>query len=137
MSQAYQQAPQQPQQQSAQGMPFQPHVNLMEACSQHGFTLVLSCACISLQTAPSQPLHASNVQGLLGEHRTPWRAGDPATTEKYWRLLELMRQEFLADIAEYYNCMAPNIAGAQQPAYASKLAKMKSVIQRLSVSARD
>ena len=45
-----------------------------------------------------------------------------------------MRQEFLADIAEYYNCMAPNIAGAQQPAYANKLAKMKSVIQRLSVS---
>ncbi len=45
-----------------------------------------------------------------------------------------MRQEFLADIAEYYNCMAPNIQGQMQPAYASKLAKMKSVIQRLSVS---
>lgn len=44
-----------------------------------------------------------------------------------------MRQEFLADIAEYYNCMAPNIQGQMQPAYASKLAKMKSVIQRLSV----
>ena len=58
---------------------------------------------------------------------------DPAVTEKYWQLLELMRQEFLADIAEYYNCMAPNIQGQMQPAYASKLAKMKSVIQRLSV----
>jgi hypothetical protein len=66
-----------------------------------------------------------------------WRAGDPTTTEKYWQLLELMRQEFLADIAEYYKCMAPNIAGMQQPAYASKLAKMKSVIQRLSVSSHD
>ena len=59
---------------------------------------------------------------------------DPAITEKYWQLLELMRQEFLADIAEYYNCMAPSIQGQMQPAYASKLAKMKSVIQRLSVS---
>ncbi len=58
---------------------------------------------------------------------------DPALTEKYWQLLELMRQEFLADIAEYYNCMAPSIQGEMQPAYASKLAKMKSVIQRLSV----
>lgn len=45
-----------------------------------------------------------------------------------------MRQEFLADIAEYYNCMAPNIQSQMQPAYASKLGKMKSVIQRLSVS---
>lgn len=61
-------------------------------------------------------------------------AHDPVITEKYWRLLELMRQEFLADIAEYYNYMAPNIQGHMQPAYASKLAKMKSVIQRLSVS---
>ena len=59
---------------------------------------------------------------------------DPAITEKYWQLLELMRQEFLADIAEYYNCMAPNIESQMQPAYASKLGKMKSVIQRLSVS---
>lgn len=115
-------------------------MDLIEACSQsshHGFHLALSCACTSLETAPSQPLHALTVQGLLGEDHTPWRAGDRAITEKYWRLLELMRQEFLADIAEYYNCMAPNIAGAQQPAYASKLAKMKSVIQRLSVSAHE
>ena len=55
-------------------------------------------------------------------------------TEKYWALLELMRQEFLADIAEYYACIAPNIQASMQPAYSGKLSKMKHVIQRLSAS---
>ena len=55
-------------------------------------------------------------------------------TEKYWTLLELMRQEFLADIAEYYDCIAPNIQANMQQAYSGKLAKMKHVIQRLSAS---
>ena len=50
-------------------------------------------------------------------------------TEKYWALLELMRQEFLADIAEYYDCIAPNIQANMQQAYSGKLAKMKHVIQ--------
>ena len=59
-------------------------------------------------------------------------AGDPVVTEKYWALLELMRQEFLADIAEYYDCIAPNIQANMQQAYSGKLAKMKHVIQRLS-----
>ena len=55
-------------------------------------------------------------------------------TEKYWTLLELTRQEFLADIAEYYNCIAPNIQSSMQQAYSGKLSKMKHVIQRLSAS---